>query len=109
MQVQRQLPKLARLQVSGPARCGYDGEQASWPLAHPALTLSTPSCHPRTTCAPPSYWTGNYSMFVEARANTYAAKAAKLGALEKQKKHMEASIMVGRGLICSAAAWGPGG
>ncbi|GBF89691.1 P-loop containing nucleoside triphosphate hydrolase [Raphidocelis subcapitata] len=38
------------------------------------------------------YWTGNYTAFVAARAAAHAAKATKIAALEKKKKHIEDSI-----------------
>lgn len=42
----------------------------------------------------PSYWSGNYTAFVEARAAAHAAKSKALGALEKQRKHIQDSIVV---------------
>ena len=41
---------------------------------------------------PASYWSGNYSAFVEARLNAFAAKSKLIGAMAKQRKHVEESI-----------------
>ncbi|KAI8476740.1 MAG: P-loop containing nucleoside triphosphate hydrolase protein [Monoraphidium minutum] len=39
------------------------------------------------------YWSGNYSAFVEARATAHAAKLRQIGALARQRKHIEESIV----------------
>jgi len=64
-----------------------------------SATSNTPGSMPPLN----RYWSGNYSAFVEARTTAYAAKLKQIGAMNKQKKHLEDSIVVG---TPGMAGWG---